>query len=83
MGPASIDEILERLGPHSAGVTHGTIWTTLERARAHGLVSCGIKKDQKRPYRYVLTEGGERRVAWIKGRFIRKAVANPGSREEE
>lgn len=85
----SIAEILERLGPHSDTINHGTIWTILERARKLGLVTCGMKAEQKRPHRYSLTEGGLRRVAWIKGRFKRqekpalRAVANPSIESEE
>ena len=88
-GEATIDELLGRLGPHSDTVNHGTVWTILERARANGLVSCGVKSEQKRPYRYGLTDGGLRRIKWIKGALKRKdrpelrAVANPGKGEEE
>lgn len=88
-GQGTIDEILSRLGPHSETVNHGTIWTILERARGNGLVTCGVKADQKRPYRYSLTDGGVRRVAWIKSKFKRKLkpvelriAANPVEEEE-
>ena len=88
-GDATVDEILERLGPHRDTVNNGTVWTILERARQNGLVSCGTKSEQKRPYRYALTDGGLRRVKWIKGALKRKdlpelrVVANPGKGEEE
>ena len=87
-GEATIDEILERLGPHNETINNGTIWTIVERARMNGLVTCGVKAEQKRPYRYSLTDGGVRRIEWIKGRFKRKAkpdlraVANPKVEEE-
>lgn len=89
-GPATVDEILGRLGPHTDTVNNGTVWTIVERARLLGLVTCGVKSEQKPPYRYSLTEGGERRVAWIKSKFNRKLkpadlriAANPALREEE
>lgn len=83
-GPLSIDAILEKLGPHSDGVNHGTVWMTLDRARAKGLVRC----DQSiRPHLYALTDGGERRVAWIRGAKAvarrPRAVANPVVKERE
>lgn len=87
-GEATVDEILERLGPHSDTVNNGTVWTILERARLNGLVTCGVKAEQKRPYRYSLTDGGVRRIVWIKGKFKRKskpelrAVANPKVEED-
>jgi DNA-binding PadR family transcriptional regulator len=69
-------------------VSHGTIWTTLERAIRYGLIQ---KTNEKRPHLYGLTEGGSRRVKWIKGQFKRKvrpvaegrAVANPPIEKEE
>lgn len=70
-GPASIALVLDRLGDRSRGVTHGTIWTTLERARAQGLVTCGVKKAVRPPYIYSLTDGGMRRVEWIKEKLSR------------
>lgn len=88
-GEATVDQIVERIVPRSEGVNNGTVWTILERARENGLVTCGIKAEQKRPYRYALTEGGLRRVAWIKGKLKMKlkpavrAVANPVEVEEE
>lgn len=89
-GEATVDEILERLGSHTDTVNNGTVWTIVERARLHGLVTCGVKAEQKRPYHYSLTDGGLRRVAWIKSKFKRKlkpadlrVVANPTEKEEE
>lgn len=87
--PASIDGILERLGPHSETVNHGTIWTILERARGNGLVSRAPISERKRPHIYTLTDGGLRRIAWIKSKFKRKLkpaelkiAANPIEEEE-
>lgn len=87
-GEATIDEILERLGPHNETINNGTIWTIIERARLNGLVTCGVKAEQKRPYKYSLTDGGLRRVAWIKSKFKRKlkpaelrVAANPVEEE--
>jgi DNA-binding PadR family transcriptional regulator len=89
-GPATVDDILARLGPHNDTVNNGTVWTIVERARLQGLVTCGVKSEQKPPYRYSLTDGGLRRVAWIKSQFKRKlkpaelkVVANPVEKEEE
>lgn len=89
-GEATVNEVLARLGPHTDTVNNGTVWTILERARLNGLVTCGVKSEQKRPYKYWLTEGGLRRVVWIKSQFKRKlkpaelrVVANPTEKEEE
>jgi DNA-binding PadR family transcriptional regulator len=94
-GEATINELLERIGPHNGTVNHGTIWTVLERARENGLVSYSStdetgKRPRGRPsFWYGLTDGGRRRVKWIKGALKRKekpelrAVANPGKDEEE
>ena len=79
-GPGWIDEILERLGPRSGGVSAGTIWTILDRARNNGLVR---REKRGRIFFYELTDGGYRRVAWIKGAKAARrprAVANPGNK---
>lgn len=79
----SIDEILERLGPRSDGVSTGTIWTILDRARHNGLVR---REKEGRTFFYELTDGGRRRVDWIKGAKAARrprAVANPGKNGEE
>jgi DNA-binding PadR family transcriptional regulator len=83
--PLSIDEILSKLGPRSGSVTHGTVWTTLDRQRGLGLVQ---REQRGRTYFYSLTEGGQRRVAWIRGSSksaVRRprAVANPPEKEGE
>jgi DNA-binding PadR family transcriptional regulator len=77
----SINEILERLGPRTDGVTHGTIWTTLDRARSNGLVRRQLRG---RTYYYSLTAGGKRRVSWIQGTVLsHRAVANPQNEKKE
>jgi DNA-binding PadR family transcriptional regulator len=84
-GPLSIDEILDQIGPRSDGVTHGTIWTILDRATHHGL----LRREKKgRSFIYSLTDGGERRIRWIQKKAKAKlpavrVVANPKSGEEE
>jgi DNA-binding PadR family transcriptional regulator len=86
-GDATIEEVLERLGPRDKAITPGAAWVILERAIRNGLVRSN-RREQPKPYRYSLTEGGLRRVAWIKGAFKRKtkpelrAVANPADEEE-
>lgn len=89
-GPATADEVLERLGPWPTEITRGAVWVTLERAIRNGLVRSDRRdEDSKKPYHYELTDGGVRRVKWIKGRFRRqekpemRAVANPDPDEEE
>lgn len=87
-GPATADEVLERLGPREKEITRGAVWVTLERAMRNGLVRSDRRDEGvKKPYRYELTDGGRRRIAWIKGKTkIRlpefRAVANPVEEEE-
>ena len=76
-GQKSSAEILNLIGPHAETVHQGTIWTILSRARLNGLVA---RERIGRSYFYRLTDGGQRRTAWIlqqasKGK--RLAVANP------
>ncbi len=88
-GPATADEVLERLGPREREITRGAVWVVLERAIRNGLVRSNRRDEGiKKPYRYELTDGGRRRVLWIKGKFkIRlpdlRVAANPGEVEEE
>jgi DNA-binding PadR family transcriptional regulator len=73
-GPKSTTEVLSALGLRTktekrdeedvVPVTHGSIWNILDRARHNGLVSRSSSKDG--PIAYSLTNGGKRRVAWIK-----------------
>lgn len=88
-GPATIEAVLERLGPRDKTITSGAVWVVLERAIRNGLVRSN-RREQPKPYLYSLTDGGFRRVEWIKGKFKRKvkpdelrAVANPAEQEEE
>lgn len=84
-GPLSIYEIMSKLGPRREGVTHSTIWITLDRARLNGLIRREKREGRGRTYFYSLTDGGQRRVAWIKdGKAARrpKAVANPDLEKE-
>ena len=89
-GSATADEVLERLGPRQKEITRGAVWVVLERAIRNGLVRSDRRDEtSKKPYHYTLTDGGFRRVKWIKGRFKRqekpemRAVANPPIEEEE
>ena len=88
-GPVTINQILETLGPRSDGVNRGTVYTILARAAQNGLVACNkTDANAKRPYFFELTDGGRRRVKWIRGRARKKvheerrAVANPKAEEE-
>ena len=88
-GPATADEVLDRLGPWSKPITRGAVWVTLERAMRNGLVRSDRRDDtSKKPYHYTLTDGGLRRVKWIKGAFKRqekpalRVAANPVEEEE-
>jgi DNA-binding PadR family transcriptional regulator len=78
--PLSIYEILERLNPRSNSVTHGTIWTTLDRARNAGLIRRELRG---RTYYYSLTAGGKRRVDWIKGLKVARRLHVVANKEEE
>ena len=81
----TVNDILELLGPRSDGVTHGTIWTTLKRASLLGLVRSETNNGRQRPLWYYLTEGGQRRVDWIRRRKSEisrtRVVANPAKEE--
>ncbi len=88
-GPATSDEVLERLGPSEKEITRGAVWVILERAMRNGLVRSDRRDEtSKKPYHWELTDGGRRRVKWIKSRFKQKskpelrAVANPVEEEE-
>lgn len=88
-GPATIEAVLERLGPRDSVITPGAAWVVLERAIRNGLVRSN-RREEPKPYLYSLTDGGVRRVAWIKGKLKRKSrpaelrvVANPVEKEEE
>lgn len=83
----TVNEILESLGPRSDGVNAGTIWTTLHRAKLLGLIRTETDEGKKKPVWYFLTEGGQRRVDWIRQRKSAakprvRAVANPPIEEE-
>ncbi len=90
-GPATADDVLERLGPMEKVITRGAVWVILERAMRNGLVRSDRRDEgTKKPYRYELTDGGRRRVAWIKGKLKLKlkpvelrVAANPAEVEEE
>lgn len=93
-GPATISSILGAMGPHSEGVHRGTILTVLNRAILNGLVASNkLDPTARKPYLFELTDGGRRRVRWIRGAKAKKrtksatgpvrAVANPGKDEEE
>ncbi len=88
-GPATIESVLERLGPRDKEITPGAVWVVLERAIRNGLVRSN-RREEPKPYLYTLTDGGIRRVAWIKSKLKRKlkpaelrVVANPTEKEEE
>jgi len=89
-GRATIEEVLERLGPRDKEITPGAVWVILERAIQNGLVSSDRHLEgSKKPYFFWLTDGGKRRIVWIKGRLGRKvkpelrAIANPKVEEED
>lgn len=63
LGPTSIYGILEALEDHK-GVSHGTVWNILDRARQNGLVQRDGPNIEKREL-WSLTNGGHRRVEWI------------------
>jgi DNA-binding PadR family transcriptional regulator len=90
-GPATISSILGGMGPHSEGVHRGTILTILNRAILNGLVTTNRLDGAKKPYLFELTDGGRRRVRWIRGGKVKtksrpstglRAVANPKGEEE-
>jgi hypothetical protein len=87
-GEATIEEVLQRLGPRQKPITAGAVWVILERAIRNGLVRSN-RREEPKPYKYKLTDGGIRRVTWIKGAFKRqakpalRAVANPPVEAEE
>jgi hypothetical protein len=90
-GPVTISSILGGMGPHSEGVHRGTVLTILNRAIMNGLVTTNRLDGAKKPYLFELTDGGRRRVKWIRGKSKVKArpstglraVANPKDPEEE
>lgn len=89
-GEATIEAVLERLGPRDSEITQGAVWVILERAIQNGLVASDRHlPETKKPYLFWLTDGGLRRVAWIKGKLKLKSkpalrvVANPKPSEEE
>jgi DNA-binding PadR family transcriptional regulator len=77
--------------PRSDGIHRGTILTVLNRAIMNGLVTTNRLDGAKKPYLFELTDGGRRRVKWIRGAVKVKtrpatglrAVANPKDPEEE
>jgi len=87
-GPATIEAVLERLGPRDKTITPGAAWVVLERAIRNGLVRSN-RREEPKPYLYSLTDGGVRRVAWIKAKLkmklrpVLRVAANPGKGEEE
>jgi len=86
-GPATADEVLERLGPWPKPITRGAVWVVLCRAIQNGLARSSRTDGEKKPYHYELTDGGVRRIKWIKGKTKQrlptmKAVANPKVEEE-
>jgi DNA-binding PadR family transcriptional regulator len=87
-GEATIEEVLERLGPREKTITPGAVWVILERAIRNGLVRSDRRENPK-PYHYRLTDGGIRRIKWIKSKFKRalkpvelRVAANPVEEEE-
>lgn len=79
------------MGPHSKGTHRGTVLTVLNRAIQNGLVTTNRLDGAKKPYLFELTDGGRRRVDWIRGAKVKRktipsklrAVANPKDPEEE
>lgn len=59
--PLTVSEIFQLVT--APGVTEGTVWTILSRARGNGLVR--REKAADGLWRYALTGGGRRRVVWI------------------
>lgn len=62
LGSSDLKGILEAVG-EPKGVTIGTIWTVLDRARSNGLVN---RVRTQQGLTYELSRGGERRVKWLK-----------------
>ena len=91
-GPLTISGILEQPFPRSDGVNRGTVLTVLNRAVLNGLVTTNRLDGAKKPYLFELTDGGRRRVKWIRGAKVKRkplpeqrlrAVANPKDDEDE
>lgn len=89
-GPLTISDILEQPFPRSDGVNRGTVLTILNRAVLNGLVTTTRGTGAKKPYLFELTDGGMRRVEWIRGAKVKRkpipsklrAVANPKDDED-
>jgi DNA-binding PadR family transcriptional regulator len=73
-------------------VNRGTVLTVLNRAVLNGLVTTNRGTGAKKPYLFELTDGGKRRVKWIRGAKVKRkplptqglrAVANPKDDEDE
>lgn len=93
-GETTIEGVLARLADRPGlrasdkEITSGAVWVILERSIQNGLVASNRHlPDAKKPYLFRLTDGGVRRVRWIKGQFKKKSkpdlriAANPGEEE--